>query len=156
LSFLVVVLPLIAEPSHSQSLTSITESDIHTMLNAMEKAARKRNIAGMIAPWADDIKLKMTIVNKGSEKESVVYLTKDQFVSNTRQVMRRTISYQLERKNTRIKIYDDTTATVTYELYETFKFRQGTLRASSSDVMYVSLRNGKLVITSMETRARLY
>jgi hypothetical protein len=126
------------------------------MLNAMDKAARKRNIAGMIAPWADDIKLKMTIVNKGSEKESVVYLTKDQFVSNTRQVMRRTISYQLERKNTRIKIYDDTTATVTYELYETFKFRQGTLRASSSDVMYVSLRNGKLVITSMETRARLY
>ena len=156
LSCLVVVLPLNAEPAYSQSLTSITENDVLAIINAVDKAARKRNIAGMIAPWADDIKIKMTVVNKGSERELVTYLTKEEFAFNVRQIMRHTISYQFERRNTRIKIYDDTTAMVTSELYETFKFRQGTLRASSSDVLYVSLRNGKLVITSNEMRIRFY
>ena len=155
-SCLMLVLPLTAERAYSQSLTAITESDIHAMLNAMDKAARKRNLPGMMAPWADDIKLKLTVVNKGSEQESTVHLSKEQFAFNARQVMRRTLSYQLERKNTRIKIYDDATATVTYEMYETFKFRQGTVRTSSADVMYVSLRDGKLVITSIETRTRFY
>jgi hypothetical protein len=45
---------------------------------------------------------------------------------------------------------------VTGETYESFKFREGTLRAASSGVMYVSLRNGKLVITAMEARMRVY
>lgn len=126
------------------------------MLNAMDKAARKRNLAGMMAPWADDIKLKLTVVNKGSEQESTIYFTKEEFAFHARQLMRRTLSYQLERKNTRIKIYEDATATVTYEMYETFKFRQGTVRSSSRDEMFVSLRDGKLVITSIATRTRFY
>jgi hypothetical protein len=155
-SCLMVVLSLMEERSYAQSLTAITESDIHVMLNAMDRAARKRNLPGMIAPFAEDIKLKLTVVNKGSEQESTVQLSKDEFASAALQVIRRTISYQLERKNTRIKIYDDATAMVTYEMYETFKFRQGTLRASSRDEMYVSLRDGKLVITSIETRTRFY
>ena len=156
LSCLMVLLPLSAEPSYSQSLTSITEGDIHAMINAMDKAARKRNIAGMLAPLAPDCKIKVSLVNPKSDKEAVAIFTKEQFAHNARLAMRRTISYTLERKNTRIKIYDATTATVTSDLYETFKMRQGTLRASSSEVMYVSLRNGKLVITSSETRSRLY
>ncbi len=147
---------LISEPSYSQSLTSITETDIHAMINAMDKAARKRNIAGMLAPLAPDSKIKVRLVDPKSNKEVVATYTKEQFAHNARLAMRRTISYTLERKNIRIKIYDATTATVMSDLYETFKLRQGTLRASSSEVMYVSLRDGKLVITSSEMRSRIY
>lgn len=156
LSSLIVVLPLASEPSYSQSLTSITENDIHAMINAMDKAARKGNVAGMIAPMAPDVKIKLTVVSPKSEKEVVTTLTKEQFTHIARQTMRRKISYNFERKNIRIKIYDDTTAMVTCELYETLKLPEGTLRSSSSEVLYVSLRDGKLVITLSETRARFY
>jgi methionyl-tRNA formyltransferase len=70
--------------------------------------------------------------------------------------MRRRIAYHAERKNMRIKIYDAETATVTSELYETLKLRQGTIRAASSEVLFVGLRNGKLVITGMEYTGRFY
>ena len=156
LSCLFIVQALLSPPSYSQSPSSITESDIHAMINGMDKAARKGNVAGMIAHFAPDIKITMTVLNPGSNKEQVGTLTKDQYAFNARNNMRRKLSYHVERKNTRIKIYDDQTAMVTGEIYETIKFRQGTLRAASSGVMFVSLRNGKLVITAMEARMRVY
>ena len=155
-SCLLVVLPVMSAPCYSQSLTSITENDIHAMINAMDRAARKGNVAGMIAPFAPDIKIKMSVLNPGSDKEQEGTLTKDEFAFNARRNMRRKLSYHLERKNTRIKIYDDHTAMVTTEVYETFKFPEGTLRAASSAVSYVSLRDGKLVITAIEARMRVY
>ena len=154
-SCLLVVLPLTASRSYSQSLTAITESDIQAMLDALDRAARKGNVAGMIAPLASDIKIKMSVLSPGSNREQVGTLTKEQYAFNLRQVMRRRLSYQFERKNTRIKIYDAQTATVTSELYETLKLRQGTIRGSSSEVLYISLRNGKLVITASDARVRL-
>jgi hypothetical protein len=60
------------------------------------------------------------------------------------------------RKNTRIKIYDEQTAMVTSDIYETLKIREGTIRAASSEVAFISLRNGKLVITGIEARVRFY
>ena len=156
LSCLFVVLPLMSEPSYGQSPTSITESDIHAMINATDKAARKGNVAGMIAPMAADVKIKMTVLKPESDKEVEATLTKEQFAHNARLMWRRKLSYNFERKNIRIKIYDATTATVTSELYETLKLAGGTLRASSSEVLYVSLRDGKIVITSSETRTRIY
>lgn len=155
-SCLLILLPLASKPFYSQSLTAITEADIQAMLTEMDKNLRKGNIAAMMAPYTPDSKLKFTVINPGTDKEIVGTITKDQYVFNARQNMRRRISYQFERKNTRIKIYDAQTATVTSELYETLKLRQGTLRGSSSAVMFVSLRNGKLVVTGSETRTRFY
>ena len=153
---LLVLLPSMPGLSYAQSLTSITESDIHAMLNAMDRAARKGNVAGMIAPFAPDIKIKMSVLNPGSDKEQEATLSKDEYASNARRNMRRKLSYQFERKNTRIKIYDDQTAIVMADVYETFKFPEGTVWAASSGVLYVTLRDGKLVITAMESRSRLY
>jgi hypothetical protein len=156
LSLLLLVLPLLSAPAYSQSLTSITESDIQAMIASMDKAARKGNVAGMIAYFAPDIKITMRVLNPGSDKEQVGTLTKEQFEFNARNNMRRKLAYSFVRKNTRIKIYDAETAMVTGEIYETFKFRQGTLRAASSGVSFISLRDGKLVITAMEARMRVY
>jgi len=153
---LVVMLPLMSRPAPSQSLTVITESDIQVMLNAVDRASRKRNVAGMIAPLAPDVKIKLSVLNPGSDKEQEGTFTKEQYASNARINMRRSLSYQLERKNTRIKIYDGQSATVTSEIYEVFKFRQGTIRGVSTEVLYVRLRDGKLAITAIEARLRVY
>ena len=150
------VVPLMAATSYSQSPAAITESQVLAVVNSIDRAARKGNIAGMIAPLARDVKIKMTITAPGSDQEHLLNLNKDQYALNTRQAMRRRLSYQLERKNTRVKIYDEQTASVTSDLYEALTIRQGTLRGVSSEVAIMELRNGKIVITSVESRTRLY
>ena len=71
--------------------------------------------------------------------------------------MRRRLAYQLERKNTQVRISNDgNTATVTSDLYESLTVQQGTLRAVSSEVAILTLREGKLVVTSLEGRTRFY
>ena len=155
-SCLLLVLPLTAQPSNGQTLRSITESDVQAMLNRLDQASRKGNVAGMLAPLAPDIKIKATVLNPKSNKEVVGTLNKEQYASGVRQLLRRRTAYQLDRKNVRIKIYDAQTATVMSDVYETLTFRQGTLRGSSSEVLYVGLRNGKLVITATDSRTRLY
>lgn len=153
---LMVVLPLTAQPAYSQSLTAITESDIQAMVASVDKAARKGNVAGMIAPFAPDIRIKMTVVNPKNNKEKVGTLTKEQFAFNARQTFRRKLAYDFERKNMRIKIYDAETAMVSSEIYETIKLPQGTIRGASSEYVFVKLREGKLVITGIEARMRVY
>ena len=135
----------------------ITESNVMALLNSVDKAARKGSVAGMVAPLASDVKIKMTLSAPGGAKEQVLNLNKGQFTYHTRRGLRRRLAYTLERKNTRVKIYDDNkTAMVTSDLYETMTIAQGTLRAVSSETAILTLRNGKLVVISIDARLRFY
>jgi hypothetical protein len=111
----------------------------------------------MIAPLASDVKIKMTVSAPNNAQEQVLTLTKNQYAMITRRVMRQRLAYQVERKNTRVKVYEGgESATVTSDLYETLTMPQGTLRGMSSEVAVLSIRNGKILITSLESRTRLY
>ena len=111
----------------------------------------------MVAPLESDVKIKMTLSPPGGAKEQVLNLNKEQFTYHTRRGLRRRLAYTLERKNTRVKIYDDNkTAMVTSDLYETMTIAQGTLRAVSSETAILTLRNGKLVVISIDARLRFY
>ena len=154
---LLLGLPAMSSTAYSQVQVELTETEILTMLNAVDRASRRRNIAGIVAPLASDVKIKLTITTPQSPNEQVMRLTKAQYVSNVRTVFRHMLDYQLERKNTRIKIYNDQkTAMVSSDIYETMTLRQGKLRAVSSEVAIVNLRKGKVVITSIEGRTRIY
>ena len=156
LACLLLILPAMSGTAYSQS-QAVTESDVLALVNAVDSASRKGNISGMIAPLARDVKIKLTVTAPGSDQAHVLNLTKSQYALHTRQTMRRRLSYHLERKNTRIKIYDDNkTAMVSGDIYETLTIRQGTLRAVSSEVAILSLRNGKLLVTSIDWKMRLY
>ena len=61
----------------------------------------------MIAFWVPEIKIKMSVLNPGRTEEEEGTLTKDEHAARARRNMRRKISYKYERKNTRIKIYDE-------------------------------------------------
>ena len=143
--------------SAAQSQDVVTESDVMALLNSVDKAARKGSVAGMVAPLASDVKIKMTLSAPGGSKEQVLNLNKQQFTYHTRRGLRRRLAYTLDRKNTRVKIYDDNkTAMVTSDLYETMTIAQGTLRAVSSETAILTLRNGKLVVISIDARLRFY
>jgi hypothetical protein len=146
----------VAVPSYSQSKTTITEDDVRALINRSDAASRKGDIAAMMAPLAKDFKMKFAFTNPGSDKEVVQDLNKEQLEFNARHNLRIRRAYKLERKNMKIKIYDDQTAMVTSELYEVFTMKQGTLRGSSSEEIYVGFEDGKLVIKSVDLRTRLY
>lgn len=143
--------------SFAQSQEAITESDVVALLNSVDKAAIKKNLAGMLAPLASDVKIKLAVSAPGSDKEEVVHLNKEQYAYHTKRGLRRRYTYTVDRKNTRVKLYDDKkTAMVTSDLYETLTVAQGKLRAVSSETAVVTLRDGKLVFISIETRMRFY
>jgi hypothetical protein len=126
-------------------------------MNSVDKATRKKNLAGMIAPLASDVKIKLAVSAPGSDKEQVVNLNKEQYVSVTRRTLRQRFTYTMDRKNTRVKLYDDNkTAMITSDLYETATAAQVKLRAVSSETAIVTLRDGKLVFISIESRMRFY
>ncbi len=155
LSCLLLALPIMSRTSYSQSEDPITESKVLAIVNSVDRASRKGNIAGIVAPLAKDVKIKMTVSSPANAREQVFNFTKEQYAFYTGRGMRRRLAYQLERKNTRVKIYDDgKTATVTGDLYETLTIQQGTLRGVASEVAILSLPNGKIVVTSLEYRIR--
>jgi hypothetical protein len=134
---------------------SITETKLNSMLNSVDRAARKGSVAGIVAPMAKDVKIKVTIESPTQKK--VLNLSKDQYAFYTREGLRHRIAYQLERKNVRLKVYEDgQSATITSNLYETLTIRGGTLRAVSTEVTYLTLREGKLLITSLDSAVRFY
>ena len=143
--------------SFAQSQDVITETDVLALMNSVDRATRKKNLAGMIAPLASDVKIKLAVSASGSDKEQVVTLNKEQFTDVTRRTLRLRFTYTLDRKNTRVKIYDDNkTAMVTSDLYETVTTARGKLRAVSSETAVLTLRDGKLVFISIESRMRFY
>ena len=154
LVFLFLVLPGMA---YAQAQNEITESQLMGYVSSVDSASRKGNINAVVATLANDVKIKMSIVTPNSDQEKVVTLTKQQYAFNTRNVMRRRLAYSLVRKNTRFKIYEGAkAATVTSDIYETLTLKQGTLRAVSSEIAIVELRNGKLLVTSIESKTRFY
>ncbi|HEU4874610.1 MAG TPA: hypothetical protein VFT44_16025 [Pyrinomonadaceae bacterium] len=143
--------------SFAQSQDVITETGVLALMNSVDRATRKKNLAGMIAPLASDVKIKLAVSASGSDKEQVVNLNKEQFTDVTRRTLRLRFTYTLDRKNTRVKIYDDNkTAMVTSDLYETVTTARGKLRAVSSETAVLTLRDGKLVFISIESRMRFY
>ena len=154
---LLLVFPGLSGNSFAQTQDVITESAVMALINTVDRAARKGNVAGMVAPLASDVKIKMTVLAPGSDKEQVLTYNKEQWTYDVRRGLRLRRAYTLERKNTRVKLYDDNkTAMVTSELYETLTIAQGKLRAVSSETAIVTLRNGKVVVTSVEARIRFY
>ena len=160
LSCLILALPSMSSVSYpqtrnAQTQTSITESNLLAITNSIDKAAGNRNIAGIVGPMAKDVKIKLIIVNAGREQE--LNFDRAQYAYYTRRGMQKRIAYQCDRKNVRVKISSDAkSATVTDDLYETLTIPQGALRAVTAETTIFNLRNGRILITSVEGRMRLY
>ncbi|MGH9906169.1 MAG: hypothetical protein ACRD8U_11385, partial [Pyrinomonadaceae bacterium] len=109
LACVLLVLPVSLSASYSQSPSqspdAITESKVLAIINSVDRAARKGNVSAILAPLAKDVKIKMTLLTPTGEQ--VLNFTKEQYAFHTRRGFRRRLAYQLERKNTRVKINED-------------------------------------------------
>jgi hypothetical protein len=152
---LLLVLPVMSRAVLAQTPDVITESKIMAIVDSIDRASRRGNLAGIASPLAKDVKIKWTISSPASPKEQVLYFNRDQFIFYTRQGLRKRTAYSLERKSTRVKIYDDgKSAAVIEEVYESISVPQGTLRGITSSVTTYSLRGGKILATSIDAKTR--
>ena len=141
----------------AQSSTSITEQQVLDVVNSIDRAARRKNIAGMIAPLAEDVKIRLTVTIPKNTEPKHLTLTKEQYAYQTKMAFRIRYKYTLERKNIKVKIYDDgLTALVTSELYETFSISSVTIRGATSEVAYLIKRDGKLLFASIDSNSTVY
>ena len=146
---------LAATNAYSQTQTTITEEKALAILNSVDKATRNRNIAGIMAPLASDVKIKLTVAAQGREKE--INMTRGQYELQTRQAIRKRFGYDCERKNVRVKIFGDgQSAMVSDDFYETLSASGKTVRSITAETTIFYVRQGRIVITSMEGRLRFY
>jgi len=146
---------LAATNAYSQTQTTITEEKALAILNSLDKASRARNINGIMAPLASDVKIKLTVAAQGKEKE--INMTRDQFELQTRQAIRKRLPYDCQRKNVRVKIFGDgQSAMVSDDFYETLTVSGKTLRSITAETTIFYVRQGKILITSMDGKLRFY
>jgi hypothetical protein len=154
---LLLVLPVMSRAAFSQTSDVITESKLMAIVDSVDRASRKGNLAGIAAPLAKDIKIKWSFSTPSTPNEQVRYFTRDQYILYTRHGLRIRRAYSLQRKSTRVKIYDDgKSAAVIDEVYESVTVAQGTLRAITSGVTLFTLRGGKIVATSIDAKTRFF
>jgi len=149
-----LVCVLLARP---QSPTTTTEQQVINILNSMDRAARRRDVAGMMAPLADDVKIRLTVSASNSNEKKVLSFTKEEYVHYTKIAFKGRFKYALERKNIKVQVYDDgKAALVTSALYESISTSRVVVRMVTSESLYLTESDGRLLVRSMESDSRLY
>jgi len=140
-----------------QSPTTTTEQQVINILNSMDRAARRKDVAGMMAPLADDVRIRLTVSASNSNEKKVLFFTKDEYAQQTKMAFKIRFKYALERKNIKVEIYDEgKAALVTSELYESISTARLVIRTATSETLYLTERDGKLLVTSVDSNSRLY
>jgi hypothetical protein len=88
---LVLALPPLSSVSYpqtrsAQTQTSITERNVLAIVNSMDKATKNKNMAGIMAPLAKDVKIKLIIATGGKEQE--LNFDRAQYAYYTRRALR--------------------------------------------------------------------
>jgi hypothetical protein len=151
---LLALLPLSAN-AYPQAQTRITKGKILEILNSMDKAAKNKNIAGVVADMAKDIQIKLIVEASGQAQE--INLDLEKYIFYTRRGFRRRTTYVAERQNMHVTISGDgKTAMLTDDLYETVTVAQGTIQSVTAEIAIFKLGDdGHIAITSLEGRLHL-
>jgi hypothetical protein len=156
LSCLLLALPVLSGPSYAQSTDGITESKVLALLDSVDKATKKGNVAGMMVVLAKDAKITMTFPNPPVGDPRVLVFNKEQYALSTKLAISHRIEYEYSRNNARVTISKDRkTAMVISDVYESDVTANGA-RAVTSELDILSLRDGKILITSIEALVRFY
>jgi Cft2 family RNA processing exonuclease len=155
LSCLLLALLPLSGNSYPQAQTRITEGKILEILNSMDKAAKNKNIAGVVADMAKDIQIKLIVEASGKAQE--INLDLDKYIFYTRRGFRRRTTYVAERQNMHVTISGDgKTAMLTDDLYETVTMAEGTIQSVTAEIAIFKLGDdGHIAITSLEGRLHL-
>lgn len=133
--------------------SKIKEEEVHTILAAVDKAAHNRNPEGVVAHMADDVIIRISMQVPFESKNFV--FTRDQYKVQLQQGYDMAKAYEYGRKNTKIAIAPDgKSAKVDSQTFEAVAFQGGAARVEAQETAIFEIRNGKILITSVEATGR--
>lgn len=133
--------------------SKIDEVQVRTVLAAVDKAANEKNPDGIVVHMASDVVVKVSIPNGGTSK--TLSLDRDGYRKLLQDEYGGVQAYEFDRKSTRIKIArDGKSAKVKSRISEIIKNQQGSQRVYSLQTATFEVRNGKVVMTRIESIQR--
>jgi hypothetical protein len=139
--------------AYAQTQTAITEEKVLAVLKSLDKATRAKNLAGMLAPIASDVKIKNTYILQAKQIE--VTRNRAQYESDVKSFVQEQYTYDCVRKSIQVKILDDgQSAIVTDDNQETRTLYGRGVRWVASEVLIFYVREGQIVMTSKEGTIR--
>jgi hypothetical protein len=149
----VTALPTFSAPAAKSAAKRkvITRGEINAMLVAVDKAANRRDVAGVCAPLAPNVVIKLTIQGQGSYTWN-----RAQYKSYMEQSFRAAQKYQYKRSNTKISIAPDgQSARLTATIHETVQVNSMTVRGITNETSTLRVQGGRTVITAINGVARI-
>jgi hypothetical protein len=126
--------------------TEITKEKIEAILSDLERAAKEKDVAGHAAYLAPDLQVKSKFGDT-----PMVQLNRAQYLAVHKQALEITLYYQYVRKSMNIKIAPDgQSATVRIEAFEMATLAQGTVAATTNEVVIFKIYKGKILIASLD------
>ena len=139
--------------AYGQTQTAITEEKVRAILNSLDKATKAKDLAGMLAPIATDVKIKYTYILQ--DKQLEVKRNRAQYEAVSKDFVREQYRYDCVRKNIQVKILEDgQSAIVTDDNHELRILYGRGVRWVASEVLIFYVKEGQIVITSKEGTIR--
>jgi len=144
---------LLTTNAYGQTQTAITEEKVRAILDSLDKATKAKNLAGMLAPIATDVKIKYTYILQ--DKQLEVKRNRAQYEAGVKEFVRERYTYNCVRKNIQIKILEDgQSAIVTDDNHEIRTLYGRGVKWVASEVLIFYVKEGQIVITSKEGTMR--
>lgn len=150
ISFVVLAASLVCTFTLLQGCSSkISEQEVQSVIQAVDKAANDRSVKGILTHMADDVVVKL-ILTDGSQNK-LYSLNRAQYAMLLEEGFKVAKEYEYGRKDTTISIAPDgKSAEVSSQTIETLTFPDGSQRSEAEETAILELRNGKVVITSVK------
>jgi hypothetical protein len=140
----------------TQKATTISEGQIHTILEQMQAASNKRDTKTIMKFLAPNATVLMTI--EGMGQSQTMSLTRSQYYQYLQQGFYITENYQGTYADLKIQVMPDRKAAIaTYVLNEevTIKSQPGTIVSSSDATMKFEVVKDKILVTQIKSKSRL-
>ena len=131
----------------------ITEQQVLALLGEIDKASNRMDIDQICNSMADNIQIKMTVTGFGPTQKFT--FTRDQYRDYAKKALSAVSSYSYSRKNTKVTITSDNkNALATDQVYETTQVGNRSLRTVTDETATFTVKDGKVIMTSLEGVAR--
>jgi ketosteroid isomerase-like protein len=138
----------------SSCSAKISEQTIHAILDDVDKSLKLKDAEGVVAHLADDVLVKTRIETPGQTYNS--NYTRDQFKRSLLQTFNSTPIYDFNRTGRSVVVAaDGQTATVTSQTIENVAAGGRVFRNESQETATFEVRQGKILITSIESMGKI-
>ncbi|HEV7904688.1 MAG TPA: nuclear transport factor 2 family protein [Pyrinomonadaceae bacterium] len=126
--------------------TEITKEKIEAVIAAIHKAAKEKDVDGILPYLAPDMKFKSLAAGRPP-----IHANREQYVANISRTFEHALDYTILLKSMTVTIAPDgQSATAQSEIFEMVTFAQGTVAANVVGTTTFKIYKGKILISSMD------